>query len=205
MLRPGTDDPKSFVAYELMAKKLSGSTFSTLASGADILRNPATTDFLYNLIYLNDTSTVQLRSTLGVTGMLLFPMKADSAFLTDFPTTLAGTPSSTAGAPAPNILTYSALPAGYYGVRFPFSASGSASYQSRTYGCPVTKAFDSASRGAFDPCAGTMVYTAPSSESGISSTVLIIVIVVCVLAFVAILVTVIVVVVRRRQDRVPVS
>ena len=164
MLRPGTDDPKSFVAYELVAKKLLGSTFSTLASGADILRNPATTDFLYNLIYLNDTSsTIELRSTLGVTGMLLFPMKAGSAFLTDFPTTLAGTPSSTAGAPAPNILTYSALPAGYYGVRLPFSASGSASYQSRSYGGPVTKTLDSASRGAFDPCAGTMVYTAPSS------------------------------------------
>ena len=50
-----------------------------------------------------------------------------------------------------------------------------------------------------------MVYTAPSSESGISSIVLIIVIVVCVLAFVAILVIVIVVVVRRRRDKVPVS
>ena len=163
MLRPGTEDPKSFVAYELVVKQLSGSTLTTRASGADILRNPATTDFLYNLIYLNDTSsTVQLRSTLGVTGMLLFPMKSGSAFLTDFPTVLPSTASSTAGALAPNVLTYSAVPAGYYGVRFPFAATvGSASYQSRPYGCPVTKAYDTLSRGAFDPCAGTMLFAGP--------------------------------------------
>ena len=141
-----------------------------------------------------------------MTGMLLFPMKAGSAFLTDFPSILAPVATRTQGSPVDNVLTYSALPAGYYGVKFPFSATaGSASYQSRPYGCPVTKAFDTASRGAFDSCSGTMVSTAPSSEPGMSSMILIIVIVVCVLTFVAIMVIVIVVVVRKRRDKVSVS
>jgi hypothetical protein len=52
LIRSGTDDPKSLVVYEITAKKLSGTTFTTVATGADILRNP-TTDYLYNLIYLN--------------------------------------------------------------------------------------------------------------------------------------------------------
>ena len=62
------------MAYEIVAKKLAGSTFSTLAT-ADILRNLITC-YLYNIIYLSAyASFLELRSTLGVSNMLLFPMR----------------------------------------------------------------------------------------------------------------------------------
>ena len=160
MLRPGTEGVRSFVAYEIVAKKLTGSTFSTLATGADILRNPTTTDYLYNLIYLSATSTIEIRNTLSIENIELFQMRDSSTFLTDLPNMVSGVTSRTTGALVDNVITYSNLPAGFYGVRFIyFTTSGSASFQSHSYGCPVNKAYDISSRCAFDPCTGTMLFT----------------------------------------------
>ena len=98
VVRPGTDDANSFVIYELRIFK---STGAEILKEVDIVRNPTTTDFLYNLIYLNTTSTIRLWNTLGVNNVLLFPMKSTNFLQTDVPAAI----TSTSTGPADALLT----------------------------------------------------------------------------------------------------
>ena len=95
VVRPGTDDANSFVIYELRIFK---STGAEILKEVDIVRNPTTTDFLYNLIYLNTTSTIRLWNTLGVNNVLLFPMKSTNFLQTDVPAAITSTSTGPADA-----------------------------------------------------------------------------------------------------------
>ena len=125
----------------------------------DILRNPLATDFLYNLIYLNQTSTITLWNTLGADQTALFAMKSTNFLQTVFPVI---TPTSTGPTDVSITLktfsVYTGLAAGWYGVRFSYTPGGSAasaSFQSYPYACPYTSGVTDP-RGAFDPCSSTM-------------------------------------------------
>ena len=157
VVRPGTDDANSFVIYELRVFK---STGAEILKEVDIIRNPTTTDFLYNLIYLNTTSTIRLWNTLGVDKVLLFPMKSTNFLQTDVPAAISPTSTGPADATLKKYGVYTGLAAGWYGVRFASTVggdTGSASFQSYPYQCPYTAGYVDI-RADFDPCLGTMPF-----------------------------------------------
>ena len=133
-----TLDPASFVIYELTVQVTSGSSLTnvpSIVSATDIIRNPVANDYLYNLIYLSQTSTIKLWNTFGNDRVAIFSMKASNFLQTNFPviTRSAEGPVNQ----VPKIYAeYSNLAAGWYGVRFtyPFDGTyGSASFQSSPY------------------------------------------------------------------------